>query len=235
MRENVNKLDEARKQKFHTFTAKGLFLCKRARPDIQTAIAFLSTRVKNPDEDDWKKLLRMMQYLNGTPNLVLRLSADNTNILKWYIDASYAIHPDMKGHTGGVLTMGNGAIIAKSLKQKLNAKSSTEAELIGTDDILSDVLWTGYFIRAQGYDDVKSIIGRDNKATMLLETNGIYSSSKRTKHINVRYYFIKDKIDKGKVELEYCPTGKMWADFFTKPLQGKDFETFRKEILNLKE
>ena len=153
---------------------------------------FLSTRVKDPDEDDWKKLLRLMQYLNATPELVLRLSADNTNILKWYIDASYAIHPDMKGHTGGVLTMGNGAIIAKSLKQKLNARSSTEAELIGTDDIISDVLWTSYFIKAQGYQDAKPIIGRDNQATMLLETNGVHSSSKRTKHINVRYYFIKD-------------------------------------------
>ena len=97
---------------FYTFTAKGLFLCKRARPDIQTAIEFLATRVKEPDEDDWRKLLRMMQYLNGTPDLVLRLSADNTNILKWYIDASYEIHPDIKGHTGGVLTMGKGEIMA---------------------------------------------------------------------------------------------------------------------------
>ena len=62
--------------------------------------------MRDPDDDDWKKLLRMMQYLKGTADLVLTLSADGTNILKWYVDASYAIHPDMKGHTGGYLTMG---------------------------------------------------------------------------------------------------------------------------------
>ena len=70
-------LSEEKKQSFHTFTAKGLFVCKRARPDIQTAIAFLSTRVQQPDQDDWKKLQRMMQYLRGTSKYILRLSADN--------------------------------------------------------------------------------------------------------------------------------------------------------------
>ena len=235
VRENVNKLDKECAELFHTMVAKGLFLCKRARPDIQTAVAFLSTRVRDPDDDDWKKLLRMMQYLKGTADLVLTLSADGTNILKWYVDASYAIHPDMKGHTGGYLTMGEGGIINKSQKQKLNAKSSTEAELISTDDVLPDCLWTGYFIEAQGYGAYKTIINRDNKATMLLETNGVLSSSKRTKHINVRYFFIKDKIDKGEVSIQYCPTEAIIADFYTNPLQGNKFKEFRKSIMNLQE
>ena len=177
----------------------------------------------------------MMQYLNGTKEMVLTLSADDTNILKWYIDASYAIHPDMRGHTGGYLTMGEGGIINKSQKQKLNAKSSTETELISSDDVLPDCLWTGYFIEAQGYKAYKTIINRDNKATMLIETNGILSSTKRTKHINVRYFFIKDKVDKGEVNIQYCPTEQMIADFYTKPLQEKQFEKFRKMIMNLEE
>ena len=61
----------------------------------------------------------------------------------------------MKGHTGGLLTMGSGGIINKSIKQKLNSKSSTETMLIGGDDILLDCLWTGYFIKAQGYESCK--------------------------------------------------------------------------------
>ena len=140
VRDDSKKLDKERKEFFHTAVAKALFLCKRARPDISTAVAFLSTRVTDPDEDDFKKLIRMLQYLNGTRDIVLTLSADGTNILKWYVDASHAVHRDMKGHTGGLLTMGSGRIINKSVKQKLNSKSSTEIELIGGDDILLDCL-----------------------------------------------------------------------------------------------
>ena len=77
--------------------AKALFLCKRARPDIQTAVAFLTTRVKNADMDDWKKLLRLMSYLKGTTKMVLILEANNMNLLKCFIDASYSVHNDMRG------------------------------------------------------------------------------------------------------------------------------------------
>eukprot|EP00957_Ditylum_brightwellii_P126753 9661732-Ditylum_brightwellii.AAC.1 len=84
---------------FHTCTAKLLFLCKHARPDIQTAVSFLTTRVKNPDKDDWKKLHRVIIYLNGTKNLVLTLGADSLNMAKWWVDGAFAVHPDMKGQT----------------------------------------------------------------------------------------------------------------------------------------
>ena len=120
----------------------------------------------------------MIQYLNGTKDLVLTLSDNKTNILKWYVDASYAVHNDMKGHTGAMLTMGNGCIIGKSIKQKMNAKSSTAAELIGGDDVMTDLLWIGYFLKDQGYDNYKSIMMRDNKSCMLLEENGLLSSTK---------------------------------------------------------
>ena len=231
--ENVEKLSNEKKEEFHTMVAKALFLCKRGRPDIMTSVAFLSTRVREPDNDDWKKLLRMMQYLKSTRDLVLTLSADNTNILKWYVDASYAVHPNMRSHTGSVLTMGKGAIQAKSVKQKINTKSSTEAELIASDDVMPDLLWVSYFLEEQGYGSYKSIMMRDNKSCMLLEKNGQMSSSRRTKPINVRYYFITDRIEKGDLKIEYCPTDDMVADYMTKPLQGDKFRKFRKEILNL--
>src|SRR5210317_1489638 len=195
-RNNSKNLNDNMAQEFHTMVAKGLFLCKCARPDIQTTIAFLTTRVKEPDEDDWKKLLRMMRYLNGSKDLVLTLSADGTGICKWYIDASYAVHNDLKGHTGSAMTMGKGSIQSKSIKQELNTKSSTESELVETDDILPDALWTGYFLKAQGYESTKSIIAQDNKSAMLLETNGPMSSSKRTKHINIRYFLLQIGLQK---------------------------------------
>eukprot|EP00957_Ditylum_brightwellii_P171293 13039681-Ditylum_brightwellii.AAC.1 len=79
---NAMPLDEEMARAFHTSTAKPLFLCKRARQDIQTPVAFLTTRVKNPDEYDWKKLRRVLLYLNDTVELVATLSAEALNVTK---------------------------------------------------------------------------------------------------------------------------------------------------------
>ncbi len=78
------KLETGCADTYHTTVAKGLFLCKRARPDIQPTIAVLCTRVKDPNKADWAKLVRMMKYLNGTTKLQLILSAGNLQCIKWY-------------------------------------------------------------------------------------------------------------------------------------------------------
>jgi hypothetical protein len=137
----------------------------------------------------------------------------------------------MRGHTGCGLTMGIGYPIVSSTKQKLNTRSSTESELVGVDDMMPSILWTRYFLKSQGYRVNDNIIYQDNKSAMLLERNGKTSSSKRTKHINVRYFFITDRISKGEVRVEWCPTKEMVADFLTKPLQGSAFKKFRDLIM----
>ena len=76
---------------------------------------------------------------------------------------------------------------------------------------------------------------QDNQSAILLENNGGASISRRTKHLNIRYFSITDQIKKGELKIEYCPTDDMVAGFFTKPLQGKKFIQFRKIIMNLKE
>ena len=232
VRDTIEKLNTDKAEFFHTMVAKGLFVCKRARPDIQLPIAFLSTRVKEPDIDDWKKLTRMMKYLNKTKDLVLILNSNNTNIIKWWIDAAYAVHPNMRSHTGGCMSLGGGMIYNTSIKQKLNVKSSTEAELVAVDDILPQILWTNYFLYEQGFNTKDTVIYQDNKSAILLEKNGKNSSSRRTKHINIRYFFVKDRNEKGEINIEYCPTDIMIADFYTKPLQGKKFLDFRNMIMN---
>ena len=93
---DAEKLNERDAKAFHTAVAKLLFVTKRARGDIITAISFLTTRVKSPDEDDWKKLIRLLKYIKGTIDLPLTLSADNSSILKWWADGSFAVHADMK-------------------------------------------------------------------------------------------------------------------------------------------
>merc|ERR1712157_627754 len=130
------KLEKDQATLFHHIVAQLLFLSQRGRPDILTGVAFLTTRVKAPDEDDLKKLIRVIKYLRATKDLVLTLESYRNNTIHWWVDAAFAVHHDMKSHTGGMLSMGKGAIYAKSSKQKLNTKSSTKAELVGVDDMM---------------------------------------------------------------------------------------------------
>jgi hypothetical protein len=231
--ENAEKLGQNQKERFHTVTAKLLFLSKRAHPDLQQAVGFLTTRVKNPDTDDWKKLNRIIKYLRGTRDLKLTLEADDTHVIKWWVDAAFAVHADMRSQTGMTMSLGKGSVYASSLKQKLNTRSSTEAELVGVDDAMGMVLWTRSFLEAQGYHVKDTKVYQDNQSAMLLENNGKRSSSKRTRHINIRYFFVTDCVAKGQINVEYCPTESMLADVFTKPLQGSAFRKFRDAVLNI--
>jgi hypothetical protein len=83
---------------FHTVTTQGLFACKRARPDISPAIAYLTTRVRSPNQDDWSKLARMMKYLKQTAKDCLTLRADGSGTMKWHVDAAFAVHKDFRSH-----------------------------------------------------------------------------------------------------------------------------------------
>ena len=98
--------------------------------------------MRGTDTDDYKKLAREIKYIQGTSGLQLILSIDKSGNIKWYVDASFAVHNDMRGHTGGFMTMGIGGAYVQSSKQKLNTKSSTEAELVRVDDVLTQVIWT---------------------------------------------------------------------------------------------
>ena len=224
-------LEPKRHEIFHSFVAKALFLSKRARLDIGPTVAVLASRVQAPTQGDWHRLVRLMRYLHSTKGMHPTLYADDLHIIKWYIDASFATHPDFKSHTGATMTMGGGAMQTMSRKQKLNSRSSTEAELIGVDDAITQVLWTKLFMEAQGYIVEKNILFQDNKSSILLETNGRSSAGKRSRAINIRYFFVTDQVELGNIQIEHMPTDEMWADYMTKPLQGEKFRKFRALIL----
>ena len=111
-----------------------------------------------------------MRYLNGTQDLYLTVEVDDKGIIEWSVDAAFAVHSDMKSHTAGTMSMGNGSLISRSSKQKLNTKSSTEAELVATDDMSGHIMWTKYFLEEQGYD-FKTVLLQDNKSAVLLLEN----------------------------------------------------------------
>jgi hypothetical protein len=169
--EDCDKLAHAKAVELQNLVAKTLYTTKRARPDTCTAIAFLTTRVREPDKDDWTKLVYLMRYSRGTRTMPLILSASGSGILKWWVDASFALHPNMRGHPGGGLSLGRGFPIMSSTKQKLNTRSSTETEIVGADDLMPAICWTRYFMKAQGYGVKYNVLFQDNKSSILLEKN----------------------------------------------------------------
>jgi hypothetical protein len=131
------------------------------------------------------------------------------------------------------MILGKGAAYGTSTRQTLNTKGSTESELVGVNDVMPQVLWTCYFLEAQGYGVDDSIVYQDNQSAILLEKNGRTSSGKRTRHINIRYFFVADQIANDQLKIEYCPAGEMLGDFSTKPQQGCTIKKFRDHVRNL--
>ena len=215
-------------ERFHSTVAKLLYAGKRVRIDILTATTALTTRVQDPREADMEKLLRIIRYLKSSKDVKLKLRCDEL-IVNSYIDASYGVHPDMKSHSGSVVSLGSGAVSASSTKQKINTKSSCEAELTAVADKIGKAIWIRNYLIEQGYEPGPVVLHQDNQATMQLLKKG-YPASDRTRHINIKYFFVSDLISRNEVKTVYLETGDMVADGLTKPLQGDLFRRFRTKV-----
>ena len=131
---NSKRIGKKETTEFHNSVERGMFGAKIARPDINQTVAVFPTRVKEPNETDWKILVRIIKYLNGTNKKYLTMSDDDLKVNIWYVDASFAVQPDFNIHTGAIVTMAQGAMQSLYRKQKLNTRSSKEAELVAVDD-----------------------------------------------------------------------------------------------------
>ena len=136
-------------------------------------------------------------------------------IYSW-VDASYAAHDDMRSHTGGITSFGRGAVCAKSSKQKINTKSLTEAELVGVSDFLPHLIWFLLFLKYQGYPLDDNRIYQDNQSSICLEKNGRNYCTGNIRHIDIKYFFVKDRGNNGEVSISYCLTDNILADYYTK-------------------
>jgi hypothetical protein len=132
------------------------------------------------------------------------------------------------------MSFGTGALVCKSSKQKLNTKSSTEAELVGASDYLPNTIWAKMFLSAQGYQVHTNILEQDNESAIRLEKNGRMSAGPKSRHINIRYFWLKDRVASEDITIRHCPRLHMLADFFTKPLQGNLFKRFKAVVLGHK-
>ena len=177
------------------------------------------------------KLNRILGYINATKYMGIVLESYKDIAIFAYVDASYAVHWDFRSQTGGIITLGKGPIWCKSSRQKLNSKSSTEAELIAVSDTLSQIIWTRDFLLEQGYEVGPATLFQDNLSTIALANRGA-SNTINTRHVAIRFFFVTDRIKKGEVKIEHLGTSLMTADMLTKPLQGELFRKFRRLLLN---
>ena len=221
-------LNDNDRQTFHSAVASILYAAKRARPDVLLATSYLTTRVSAPTEGDMKKLQRLLSYLRATTSKGIELSASEDMRIKSYIDASYAAHSDGKSHSGMLITLGSGPIFVKSNKQKIVTKSTWEAELVALSDGCSQAIWTQHFMSKLGYE-IPVVIYQDNKATIASIKKG-RPSSDRSRHVNVKYFWLSSKLQEGSIDVQYMPTEDMIADVLTKPMQGSLFKKLEREL-----
>ena len=231
VRDTTAKATEAEQAHFHTMVAKLLYLAKRARPDCLTAVAFLATRVTRCDQDDLHKLARLVKYVRATREhgLVMRIGPGGI-VVRVLIDAAYGVHMDGKSHTGSCVVVGAlGAVHCKSAKQQIVTKSSTEAELVRLSDSANQGLHVRNFLMSQGYSLGPVIIYQDNMSCMALVERG-RSAAERTRHIDIRYFWMKERVDRGEAVIKHLGTKLMYANLLTKPVQGSQYVKEREGI-----
>lgn len=185
----------------------------RGRKDFLPTIAFLTQRVLSYTEQDYSKLRRLMNYVHDTIDLIAIVGIEDMCRLCTWINAANAVYPNMRSHTGGTCTFRTGVFSTMSAKQKLNTGSSTESEVIENSDFITKPICYRLFMEAQGYLLVENVVYEDNVSTIKLLINSRKSYRKRSHHIEIQHYFVKDVIDKKKITMRYCPTKLILADF----------------------
>jgi hypothetical protein len=220
-------------KRYLSLVMSAMYLAKRTRPEILPPVCILASRVREPDEDDMKYLLRVFEYLKGSTDLGLRYKPDDISLHYW-IDASYNLHFDSCGHTGIVATIGrrNAPIYIRSQKHKLHTRSSTEAELVATDEGVLHLLWMILVFDFLGYPQKPVKVFQDNQSTMRVCQTG-HSKSGRLKHMVVRYNFIHGQQEANVITFEYVKTCDMLADIMSKPVDKHIFLKLRNVLLNM--
>jgi hypothetical protein len=177
-----------------------------------------------------KKLMRVLSYLRESKEVGLVL-APKVGHVSAYIDASFACHVNGKSHTGMALSLGKGCILAKSVKQKIVTKSSAEAELVAASDSGGSLIYAKYFLEAQKEKLKDVVLYQDNESTIKLLKRG-KPAADGSRHINIRFFWLSERLTKGELQVVYLPTENMLADILTKPLQGAHFIRLRDFLLN---
>lgn len=177
----------------------------------------------------------MMGCMWFTRHVPLIISIDVDGEVCMRIDGAHAIHADGKGHSGMFVTMGREDMINVSKKLGLVTTSSTETDVMSNGERFPKFTWFRCFRLAQGDDAEEDVLLQDNKSCITLHKNCPFSVGKGSKHVNVRYFFPVDKMEKKEVRMACCPMKKMIADYSSKPTQGSMFICQRNIIQGVKQ
>jgi hypothetical protein len=213
-----------------------MYLAVLTRPDIVFAVNQASRFLENPGRAHWAAVKTIMTYLKGTRANGLTFKANNPRsprhlTAEGFSDADWAGNPDDRRSCSGYLfTLGGGLISWKSKKQPCNALSSCEAEIMALTLAMQEALWMRGFLTELGLHNSSTpiTIHEDNQGAKALAEH--YMFSDRSKHIDNKYFKIRDEIRDGTIRLEYCHTSNMLADIFTKPLERPTFENILRKI-----
>jgi hypothetical protein len=231
--EKLKKLGEVERKWFHSKTVKLLYLAKRARPDILTAVIFLCTHVQESTYEDKQKLQRVLGYLKMTVDRTLLLRTPKCNQIVAYIDAAYAAHEDTKSHSGILIYVGDTLAYVASKKQKCLSKSPMEAELIALMDNLGLVERFKEFLEFITQSKIPApVVYQDCSAVVSLVTQG--GGKTQTKHLRARMNLVTKMVDEGRVEIKHIKAPEMKADGLSKPYEANMHGQFAKSILGEK-
>ena len=198
------------------------------RPDISHAVGVVSKYCAKPTEAHLTALKRIPRYLKGTAKtLALKYEKCDSLSLVGYCDADWASDRDDQHSTSGnFFLMSKAPISWYSKKQTIVALSTSEAEYVALTAATQDAVWLRLLLSDLKVAlDEPTLLMEDNQGAIAIAKNP--TSHARTKHIDIRYHFVREAMQKGTIELHYCPTKEMIADLLTKPLPRGQFEQLR--------
>lgn len=200
-----------------------MYLAVMTRPDLSFAVGAASRHLENPTEDDVCRVKQILRYLKGTTTLKLRFLAKPTEIrLLAYSDSDYAGDVDTRRSTSGYVFLLGGACISwRSERQRVVATSTTEAEYIAAAEAVKELLWIERLLKELISAHPIPTLFVDNRSAIKLVENQVLH--RRTKHIDVRYHFIREKFNENCFELESVSTREQAADILTKGLEKSLF------------
>ncbi len=179
------------------------------------------------------KLRRVLGYFRSTPNSDIVLRERGNVTVRAFIDASYGVHQASgKSHTCCAIVLDEGGVMsARSSKQKIVTKSSTEADLVGLSDSAAQAIHLKNFVEKQGYSVGPVIIYQDSLSCMSLMKRG-GPGSERSRHINIRHFWVAERVGNKEVTIEHLGANLMHSNVLTKPVQGAQFEKERADLTN---
>ena len=225
--------ESVNKEKYQSVVGSLLFLSTRTRPYIAYAVGTTARFSASPTKSHWTAVKRILRYINGTLDLGLLYSNEESVNLVGFSDADWAgDQNDRKSTSGYIFQLSNGAVSWRSKKQSCVALSTAEAEYMALSSAFQEAAWMRQLLSGLIGIQVDSLgptlIFEDNQSTICMSKNHQFHG--RSKHINIKYHYVREQVAAGNIELEYCKSDDMLADIFTKGLNGPGFKKLRSMI-----